>query len=279
MPPTPISVRSGADPAAQQPHDVEGALGEGRPGQPAGADLLDPRRRGAQPLAGDRGVGGDDAVEADRAGEVGDREDVVVAEVGGDLDQQRDPALGDRVGRPAYVLEQRPELLDGLQVAQPRGVRRAHVDHEVVGVRRQQPGALLVVGEHRGLVVVRHDLGLADVHPQHHVDPSLVDALGRRSVAGRAVDADPSQRWAASRRATTSAPSLLKPIRLITARSSGRRNSRGVGFPGWPSPVTVPISTWPKPSAASASTPTAFLSKPGSQPQHVRERQAHRLDR
>ena len=71
---------------------------------------------------------------------------------------------------------------------------------------------------------------------------------------------------AASRRATASAPSLLKPIRLTTARSAGSRNSRGRGLPGCGSPVTVPTSTKPNPSAASASIPSAFLSNPAARP-------------
>src|SRR5512139_587177 len=79
-------------------------------------------------------------------------------------------------------------------------------------------------------------------------------------------DAGPRRRRASSRLATASAPSLLKPIRLTTARSSGRRNSRGRGLPGCASPVTVPTSTNEKPSAARASIPSAFLSKPAASP-------------
>ena len=51
-----------------------------------------------------------------------------------------DPAHGRRSGR---------EALDGLQVAQARGVRRGDVDDEVVGVRGEQPGAGGVVGPTR----------------------------------------------------------------------------------------------------------------------------------
>ena len=42
--------------------------------------------------------------------------------------------------------------------------------------------------------------------------------------------------------ATTSAPLLLKPMRFKIALSSGKRNKRGVGLPGWDFGVTVPIS-------------------------------------
>ena len=70
----------------------------------------------------------------------------------------------------------------------------------------------------------------------------------------------------ASRAATRREPSLLKPMRLISARSGTRRNSRFLGLPGCASPVTVPISTWSKPSIAIPSIATAFLSKPAASP-------------
>ena len=75
-------------------------------------------------------------------------------------------------------------------------------------------------------------------------------------------------RWlrAASRRSTTSPPSLLKPMRLITASSRSSRNSRGRGLPVCGFGVTVPISTKPKPSRSSASGASAFLSKPAAMP-------------
>ena len=64
----------------------------------------------------------------------------------------------------------------------------------------------------------------------------------------------------------TSTPSLLKPIRLISASASGSRKSRGFGLPGWARGVTVPHSRKPNPSAASASTCAAFLSSPAASP-------------
>ena len=70
----------------------------------------------------------------------------------------------------------------------------------------------------------------------------------------------PRARTAARRAATTSAPALLKPIRLTSARSAGSRNSRGRGFPGCGRAVTVPTSTAPNPSRASPRTPSASLS-------------------
>ena len=45
------------------------------------------------------------------------------------------------------------------------------------------------------------------------------------------------------------APWLLKPIRLMSARSGMRRNSRGRGLPSCARAVTVPTSTCPNPRA------------------------------
>src|SRR5215217_3431831 len=68
------------------------------------------------------------------------------------------------------------------------------------------------------------------------------------------------RRWAAA----TVAPWLLKPMRLMTAWCSGRRNRRGVGLPGWGRGVTVPISTAEKPQANRPSTASASLSRPAA---------------
>ena len=247
MPPTPTSVRSGPTRPRRRRTTSSDRCGERASAEATGADRLDGGRRAGEVGPADRGVGRDDAVEAGRQGEVGDGEHVVVAEVGGDLHQQRHPALGaGLVGATAYGGQQGLELLDGLQVAQAGGVGRGDVDDEVVGVGGEQPGRLLVVADR---VLLGHDLGLADVDAEA---PRIEPPLRRAS--------------AASRRATTSAPSLLNPIRLTIARSALSRKSRGCGLPGWASPVTVPISTWPKPRAASPSMPTAFLSKPAARP-------------
>lgn len=68
------------------------------------------------------------------------------------------------------------------------------------------------------------------------------------------------------RSATAAEPSLLKPMRLISARSATRRKRRFLGLPGCGSPVTVPISMWSKPSIDMPSIATAFLSKPAASP-------------
>ena len=76
----------------------------------------------------------------------------------------------------------------------------------------------------------------------------------------------PLARSLCSRSATTSAPSLLKPRRLINASCSGKRKMRGLVFPGWGLAVTVPISMKPNPSAAQADRATPFLSRPAASP-------------
>ncbi len=76
----------------------------------------------------------------------------------------------------------------------------------------------------------------------------------------------PAWARAASRRSTRSAPSLLKPSRLITAWSRSSRNRRGRGLPICGCGVTVPTSTKPKPSRSRASGTSAFLSKPAAIP-------------
>src|SRR5699024_8977357 len=70
----------------------------------------------------------------------------------------------------------------------------------------------------------------------------------------------------ARRGATWSAPSLLKPMRLRSARCSGIRNRRGRSLPTWPWAVTVPTSTKPNPIAASPVAIVAFLSNPAAIP-------------
>ena len=126
MPPTADQGQVRPDPVAQQPQHLERpAPRSGAPDSPPAPAALDLRRVEAQAVAADRGVGGDDAVQAERERQVGDREHVVVGEVGGDLDQQRHAGRS-RVtssARAAHGAQQRLEPLDRLQVAQARGVR------------------------------------------------------------------------------------------------------------------------------------------------------------
>ena len=56
-------------------------------------------------------------------------------------------------------------------------------------------------------------------------------------------------------------------MRLISARSGTRRNSRFLGLPGCGSPVTVPISTWSKPSIDMPSMRDGVLVEAGGEPE------------
>jgi hypothetical protein len=167
-------VVGGLDPARCDQHQAVAGAGvqpsqhrqrarfERRARQAAGSGR---RHRGlvAQARAGDRRVGGDDAVEAEVERQVGQRVDVLVGQVRGDLDQQGDAPPGRcLVKRCAHRAQQGPQLADRLQVTQAGGVGRADVDHDVVGHVGHQPGAGHVIG-HRALLA--DDLGLADIDP------------------------------------------------------------------------------------------------------------------
>ena len=148
MPPTAISMSSSPTRARRRRSTVERARLERRAGEAAGAERGDVGVGRREAGARDRGVRGDDAVEAELEREVGDRVDVGVGEVGRDLDEQRDAAhRRGEVARGAHRGEQRAQLVDRLQVAQAGRVRRADVDDEVVGERRERLRAARVVGE------------------------------------------------------------------------------------------------------------------------------------
>ena len=55
-------------------------------------------------------------------------------------------------------------------------------------------------------------------------------------------------------------------MRLITARSSASRNSRGFGLPACGRGVSVPTSTKPKPKPSICAETSASLSKPAASP-------------
>src|SRR3569623_977444 len=74
----------------------------------------------------------------------------------------------------------------------------------------------------------------------------------------------PRERARATFASSTSAPALLKPMRLMMSPAAGRRNWRGCGLPGFGRGVTVPISRKPKPSAARPSIYSPFLSRPAA---------------
>jgi hypothetical protein len=74
-------------------------------------------------------------------------------------------------------------------------------------------------------------------------------------------------------------PWLLKPMRLMMACRSGRRNRRGFGLPGCGRGVTVPISMKPKPRRARPSMQLAVLVEAGGQADAVGEFEAHHAHR
>ncbi|KAG1433636.1 hypothetical protein G6F57_022009 [Rhizopus arrhizus] len=78
-------------------------------------------------IARQRGVGGDDAVDAMARQRVGDRVDLLLCQVGGDLHRQRHAALVLIFQRPALVRQlrqQRRQFVAALQRAQVLGVGR-----------------------------------------------------------------------------------------------------------------------------------------------------------
>ena len=103
--------------------------------------------------------------------------------------------------------DQRPQPRDRLQVAQPGRVGRADVDDEVVGVRRE-----------------RRARWRGSRRRRPRACPCSCRCSRRRRRRDRGARA--------SRAAAACAPALLKPMRLTSARSAGRRNIRGRGLPG-----------------------------------------------
>jgi hypothetical protein len=169
-----------AGPGPQPPQHAQRLVPHRRAGQaarPGGADLF---LGAGQVIAGHGCVRGDDAGQPELHGQVGDRVDVLVGQIGRDLDQQRKRRPAGGPGQSvANGGEHLAQPAGGLQIAQPGGVRRAHVHHEVVGRAGQQPCALGVVGGGRGF---RHHLGLADVR----ADRQAVGAAGAAGAqAGR----------------------------------------------------------------------------------------------
>src|SRR5437868_6055693 len=79
-------------------------------------------------------------------------------------------------------------------------------------------------------------------------------------------------RWRASItwRASSAAPWLLKPMRLMRASSAARRRRRGGSCPGCESGVTVPTSANPRPRAAQPRSASPSLSNPAPRPIRLR---------
>ncbi len=157
---------------------MQGARRERRTGQAARPGRADLGGAAGQVVAGQGGVGGDDAGQPELHGQVRDRVDVLVGQVGRDLDQQRDLAAAGPGGRLTYGGQHRAQPGGGLQVAQPGSVRRADVDHEIVDLACQQTRAQGVI---RGGLGLRHRPGLADVRP----DREAAASAGAQPGGGR----------------------------------------------------------------------------------------------
>ncbi len=78
------------------------------------------------------------------------------------------------------------------------------------------------------------------------------------------------RRWRRLRTAF-SIPWLLKPIRLISALSSGNRNRRGRGLPGCAFGVTVPISVNPNSEREQLFVHFGVLVEAGGDPDRILE--------
>ena len=163
-----------ADFALEQAQHLEGAGLQRRAGEAAGTDFLDLGHIAgqAQAFAGDGGVGGDDAVQLQLLGQGRHLDDVLVDQVGCDLDGEGYVAVGaDAVCLLAHGGEQRAQRLDSLQGAQTRSVRGGDVDDQVVCLRCQGAGRDQVVLDS---VLELNDLGLADVHADNRAYDAAV---------------------------------------------------------------------------------------------------------
>ena len=212
----------------------------GRPESPPAPVAFAVSRRLGRPT---RRVADDHAVDAVAARDADDVVEIAERQIGRDLEQQRPArrAAGRALARIDHAREQVVERGRLLQVAQARRVGRRDVDGEIARHAARAPRS----GAHSRRCGRRVSL----------LAPMLMPTMPAR--AGARARAAPR---------TASAPSLLKPSRLITASSASSRNRRGRGLPGCGSGVTVPTSTKPKPSRSSASGTSAFLSKPAAMP-------------
>ena len=213
MPPTPTRVMRSPTRAYRRRSTSRERSCSGAPDRPPVSAVSDGCGGQAEAVAGDGGVGGDDAVQAQLQGEVGDRVHVLVGEVGGDLDQQRDAAVGDRtVGGLAYGGRAAGAALRSPGESRSPGVfGRGDVDDEVVGVGGEALGGGDVVGD--GLVLRDH-LGLADVDAD--------DVSGKTGAPGGQPRGDGGR-------------ALVVEAHPVDQRAVGRRAGRGAarGLPGW----------------------------------------------
>jgi len=139
--------------------------------------------------------------------------------------------------------QQLPQPVLLLQLAQIRRVRAAHIDDDVIRMVGQQIETP---------AIILHGLVERDARDL----PRLMPTGTRRAPGGASR---------ARRRATISAPSLLKAIRLITA-SSRDSERRGAARCRLPQRSHRPDLDVTEPSAAAARQATPFLSNPAASP-------------
>ena len=129
----------------------------------------------------------------------------------------------------AHRGQQRPQRRDRLKVPQAGRVRRADVDHHVVGHPGHQPGAGYVV---RDRLVRGSGPGLADVHPD---DDRTSPTPGQRAPpparpTGPASPPAPPATWVTRAPATAAPPQLLsrgRRTRVVEAHPVHHRPVRG----------------------------------------------------
>ena len=134
--------------------------------------------------------------------ELADAHDLLVGEVGRDLHEERRGLAR----RGADRLEQRREGVELLQSAEAGRVRRAHVHDEVVGVRREHPGAALVVADR--VLDGRHP-ALADVHAEHRAVPAACEP---REAADRGIRPAVVEAHAVDERAVVDEPEQARAL-------------------------------------------------------------------
>src|SRR5690606_30993334 len=79
-----------SDARAEPTEDVERALAKGGAAKSSASDGLDLALRERESIPPDGRVGGDDPIDAEVHGEIGDLVDVFIGKVGSDLHEQRD---------------------------------------------------------------------------------------------------------------------------------------------------------------------------------------------
>ena len=142
--------------------------------------------RAAQPVACQRGVGGDDAAQAGRQGDLGDFRQGVIGQVGGDLEEHRNGAR-QRGAHRHHTRQQGREGGSPLQVAQALGIGGGHVDGGKIHLRPAERQHLRKI---RGTVSAVLVCAQVQAHGQaaRALRQPGTDRLGPVIVEAKAVD-------------------------------------------------------------------------------------------